>query len=135
SDAAAFDQLPSPEPTPEMVALFTDECRRLLKVLEDGKLRAVTLAKMEGCTNEEIAKRQRCSIPTVERKLARIRKIWGKEPDSWAPISLAAILTMPRSTTPASASRQRGAQGGSLRSMFTSRKFPNERGPNWFASC
>jgi len=74
-----FDHVASPEPTPELAAQFADECRRLLDALEDGKLRAVALAKMEGCTNEEIAKRQRCSIPTVERKLARIRKIWGRE--------------------------------------------------------
>ena len=79
SVAAAFDHIACPEPTPELAAQFADECRRLLEALEDGKLRAVALAKMEGCTTEEIAKRQRCSIPTVERKLARIRRIWGRE--------------------------------------------------------
>jgi DNA-directed RNA polymerase specialized sigma24 family protein len=79
SVTAPFDHVASPEPTPELAAQFADECRRLLQALEDGKLRAVALAKMEGCTNEEIAKRQRCSIPTVERKLARIRRIWGRE--------------------------------------------------------
>jgi DNA-directed RNA polymerase specialized sigma24 family protein len=79
SVAAAFDHIACPEPTPELAAQFVDECRRLLKALEDGKLRAVALAKMEGCTNEQIAKLQRCSVPTVERKLARIRKIWRRE--------------------------------------------------------
>jgi DNA-directed RNA polymerase specialized sigma24 family protein len=47
--------------------------------LEDDQLRAVALAKMEGCTNEEIAQRLKCSVPTVERKLQRIRKTWAKE--------------------------------------------------------
>jgi DNA-directed RNA polymerase specialized sigma24 family protein len=58
---------------------MAENCRRLLEALEDGKLRAVALAKMEGCTGEEIAKRLKCSVPTVERKLNRIRKIWEKE--------------------------------------------------------
>jgi len=35
--------------------------------------------KMEGYTNEEIAARIDRAIPTVERKLARIRKLWERE--------------------------------------------------------
>ena len=39
--------------------------------------------KLEGYTNEEIAAKMNGgegrSLPTVERKLARIRKIWAKE--------------------------------------------------------
>jgi RNA polymerase sigma factor (sigma-70 family) len=79
SATAAFDHVASPEPTPEDAARIADNCRRLLEALEDGKLRAVALAKMEGCTNEEIAERLKCSVPTVERKLQRIRKTWKKE--------------------------------------------------------
>jgi DNA-directed RNA polymerase specialized sigma24 family protein len=79
SDTATFDQLPSPEPTPELVAQFVDEFRRLLDALEDEMLRAVALAKMEGCTNKEIAQRIKRSVPTVERKLKIIRTIWEKE--------------------------------------------------------
>jgi DNA-binding CsgD family transcriptional regulator len=36
---------------------------------------------MEGYTNKEIAERMGVSEPTIERKLARIRKLWGKETD------------------------------------------------------
>ena len=76
---APFDHVASPEPTPELAAQFADECRRLLDALDDGRLRAVAVAKMEGCTNEEIAKRLKCSVPTIERKLGRIRTVWGRE--------------------------------------------------------
>jgi DNA-directed RNA polymerase specialized sigma24 family protein len=79
SDTAAFEHLAAPEPTPAMVAQFIDECRRLLDALEDETLRAVALAKMEGCTNKEIAQRIKRSVPTVERKLKFIRTIWKKE--------------------------------------------------------
>jgi DNA-directed RNA polymerase specialized sigma24 family protein len=77
----ALDRVAGREPTPERAALVADEVRRLLDALNDETLRAAAIAKMEGCTNEEIAKRQRCSVPTVERRLGRIRKIWGKETD------------------------------------------------------
>jgi DNA-binding CsgD family transcriptional regulator len=39
----------------------------------------VAVAKMKGCTNEEIAKRLKCSVPTIERKLGRIGTVWGRE--------------------------------------------------------
>jgi len=81
SVTAPFDHVASPEPTPELAAQFADQCRRLLDRLRNETLRTVALAKMEGCTNEEIAAGLKRSVPTVERKLARIRKIWGKEMD------------------------------------------------------
>jgi DNA-directed RNA polymerase specialized sigma24 family protein len=77
----AFDRIASHDPTPELSAQVADECRRLLDALGNETLRAVAIAKMEGYTNEEIGKRQQCAVPTVERKLSRIRKIWGKETD------------------------------------------------------
>jgi DNA-directed RNA polymerase specialized sigma24 family protein len=69
------------EPTPAEVAEITENCRRLLDVLNDETLRTVARAKMEGYTNKEIAKSLERSVPTIERKLGRIRKIWGKERD------------------------------------------------------
>jgi DNA-binding CsgD family transcriptional regulator len=42
-------------------------------------LRDVALAKMEGYTNKEIGERLKLAEPTIERKLGRIRKLWGKE--------------------------------------------------------
>ena len=74
-----LDRVAAPSPAPEMIDRLTDECRRLLDALDDDTLRAVALAKMEGYTNQEIATRLGRSLPAVERKLQRIRKVWEKE--------------------------------------------------------
>ncbi len=67
------------EPSPEFAALVAEECRRLLERLQDDQLRAVALWKMEGYSNDEIATRLGRSLPTVERKLQRIRSLWAEE--------------------------------------------------------
>ena len=79
SVSPALDRFAHPEPAPELAAALAEECRRLLDVLNDAMLRAVAVAKMEGYTNEEIADRLEVALPTVERKLQRIRRIWDKE--------------------------------------------------------
>jgi DNA-directed RNA polymerase specialized sigma24 family protein len=76
---AIFDKIAAPEPTPEHAAQVAEQCRRLLDALGDEMLRAVAMAKMEGYTNKEIAKRINRSVTAVERKLNRIRTIWKKE--------------------------------------------------------
>jgi DNA-directed RNA polymerase specialized sigma24 family protein len=73
-----LDALASQEPTLEFVALLAEECRALLRRLNDDGLRAVALAKMEGYTNEEVAGALGCSVRTVERKLQLIRNIWDR---------------------------------------------------------
>jgi RNA polymerase sigma factor (sigma-70 family) len=78
SVTAPFDHVACPEPTPEDAARIADNCRRLLEALQEDQLRAVALAKMEGCTNKEIAKGLGLSVPTIERKLQRIRKTWKR---------------------------------------------------------
>jgi DNA-directed RNA polymerase specialized sigma24 family protein len=75
----ALDRVAHPEPTPELAAQLADDCRRLLDTLNDATLRTIAVAKMEGHTNEEIAGRLEVSLPTIERKLRRIRRIWEKE--------------------------------------------------------
>ena len=67
------------EPTPEFAALVTDEYRRLFGSLTDESLRVVVLLKLEGHSNEEIAKSLDCGVRTVERKLEVIRKRWTTE--------------------------------------------------------
>jgi len=74
-----FANLIGREPDPAFVAQATEECRRLLEMLGDLELRSVALRKMEGYTNEEIARELDCSVPKVERKLRRIRATWEKE--------------------------------------------------------
>lgn len=66
-----------PEPTPQLAAILAEECRRRLDALSDPTLRQVALWRLEGYANAEIAERLGCVEGTVERKLRRIREIWG----------------------------------------------------------
>jgi len=74
-----FADLLASEPDPRVAAQTAEECRRLLAALHDAGLRAVAVWKLEGHTNEEIAGLLGRSVPTVERKLRLIRKLWGGE--------------------------------------------------------
>jgi DNA-directed RNA polymerase specialized sigma24 family protein len=67
------------EPEPAVVVGAAEECRRLLVGLGDEQLRQVALWKVEGFSNEEIAAKLGRAVPTVERKLSRIRRLWQKE--------------------------------------------------------
>src|SRR5262249_30095680 len=64
------------EPTPEFAALVADEYCHLLAGLRDDKLRTVAVLRMEGYTNEEIARQLRCSLRTDARKIELIRGTW-----------------------------------------------------------
>ncbi len=64
------------EPTPAFAAQVAEECQRRLEALGDPVLRDVALAKMEGHSNAEIARRLGCIERTVERKLRTIRNLW-----------------------------------------------------------
>jgi DNA-directed RNA polymerase specialized sigma24 family protein len=65
-------------PTPEFAAQFAEEYRRRLAGL-DADLQRVALAKMEGCTNAEVAAHLGVVERTVERRLELIRKLWHEE--------------------------------------------------------
>jgi DNA-directed RNA polymerase specialized sigma24 family protein len=67
------------EPEPSLVVQAAEECRRLLAQLEDEQLRQIAQWKVEGFSNEEIGVKLGCALSTVERKLARIRRLWEKE--------------------------------------------------------
>jgi len=69
-------QIIGDEPTPEFAAMMTEECRRLLDLLDDPDLVAVAIAKMEGYRNREIAQQRGYSERTVERELELIRRKW-----------------------------------------------------------
>jgi len=66
----------SREPSPQLVAEFSETCQRLLQALPDPTLQRVAGWKLEGYSNEEIAGRLNCVTRTVERKLRRIRSLW-----------------------------------------------------------
>ncbi len=68
------------EPTPAFATEIAEECRRLLAALKDEQLRQLAVWKMEGFTNAEIAEKMGRAVPTVERKLARIRAVWKRTP-------------------------------------------------------
>jgi DNA-directed RNA polymerase specialized sigma24 family protein len=67
------------EPEPSLVVQAAEECQRLLAELGDDQLRQIAQWKMEGFTNEEIGAKLGRAVATVERKLARIRRLWEKE--------------------------------------------------------
>ena len=82
SDGSAADvmaRVAGPEPSPAFAAEVAEECRRLLELLGDGELRRLAMWKMEGYTKAEMAEKLGRSVPTVERKLARIRALWERE--------------------------------------------------------
>lgn len=64
------------EPSPDFTAEVAEESRRLLAALGNDQLSQLAVWKMEGYTNAEIAVKIGRSIPTVERKLAGIRRAW-----------------------------------------------------------
>lgn len=76
-----LDEVLGNAPSPEVVAASTEKCRKLLELLGDSSLREIVVAKLEGYKNEEIARRLRCGLSTVERKLKLIRAIWKNHGD------------------------------------------------------
>jgi DNA-directed RNA polymerase specialized sigma24 family protein len=76
---AILAQIIGDEPTPEFAAMVVDEYRRLFGSLSDESLRVVALLKLEGHSNEQIARSLDCGLRTVERKLEVIRKRWLAE--------------------------------------------------------
>lgn len=79
--SAIFTRLISREPDPEFAVQTAEEYRRLLALLDDEQLRQIAEMKMAGYTNAEIGQRLRPqrAVATIERKLARIRRIWEEE--------------------------------------------------------
>ncbi len=73
-----LEQIVGAEPTPEFAVQMAEEYEQLLDRLGDDTLRSVAAWKVEGYTNEEIKGKLGCSLATVERKLARIRRIWQR---------------------------------------------------------
>lgn len=70
----AFDPV-SAEPDPAEAARLADDFEALLRKLPDADLRRIAVWKMEGHTNEIIARNLDVALATVERKLRRIRDL------------------------------------------------------------
>jgi len=71
-------QILGTEPTPELAVSVAENCRQMLNQLQDETLRQIALWTLEGYRTEEIAEKLGCVRRTVERKLERIREIWGE---------------------------------------------------------
>ena len=69
------------EPTPEFAAAIVDEVEHRIAILADDKLREIARGKLEGLSNEALAERLDCTVRTVERRLALIRRIWSEHED------------------------------------------------------
>ena len=67
------------EATPDMKALFADQCQHLFDVLDDDMLQTIALLRMEGYSVDEVASRVGCAKRSVERRLNMIREIWRSE--------------------------------------------------------
>ena len=63
-------------PSPWFCARVAELYMELISDLRDDKLRSIAMWKMEGYLNEEIATKLNCSLRSVERKLAMIRRQW-----------------------------------------------------------
>jgi DNA-directed RNA polymerase specialized sigma24 family protein len=80
SEEPGIEQVIGNEPTPAFAAQVAEEYQQLLDRLDDDELRRVAVWRMEGHTNEEIAGRLGCAVPTVARRLRVIRKRWEGKP-------------------------------------------------------
>ena len=67
------------EPSPEMAAEMAEMCRTLLDQLGDDTLKTITIMRLEGFTNNEIAEKLDRTPRSIERKLQRIRNIWSAQ--------------------------------------------------------
>jgi DNA-directed RNA polymerase specialized sigma24 family protein len=75
-------QAVDPTPSPDVQALVDEECRRLLDLLGEPQLRSIAVWKLEGYTDEEIARMLGRTVRTVQRKMQLIRAIWAAEQSS-----------------------------------------------------
>ena len=77
-DNPGIDAVLGHEPTPELAAMMAETCEVLLQRLGDESLRQLALLKLQGYTSAEIAAQFGITERSIERKLERVRKIWGQ---------------------------------------------------------
>lgn len=62
-----------PANSPDYAIIVAESLAAMLESLSSDELREIAMAKLEGCSNQEIAERIDYSVPTVERRLRLIR--------------------------------------------------------------
>lgn len=76
--STSLESAPTREPDPAFAVMIADQCQLLLDQLPDDHMRQIALLRLEGHTHEEIAGRLRCSVRTVKRRVALIRRTWAE---------------------------------------------------------
>ncbi len=71
-----LELMDSSAPTPDEAMVLNEALQRRLQALADPQLRQISLWRLEGYTNREIAERFDCTERAIERKLGRIRSLW-----------------------------------------------------------
>ncbi len=64
-----------------VTTLVADECEYLFRALDDPNLEQLVLWKLEGFTNDEIARKMNRTRRTVQRMLTLVREVWLKTCD------------------------------------------------------
>jgi DNA-directed RNA polymerase specialized sigma24 family protein len=78
-EGSLLEQVLSSEPDPAFAAEVAEQCQHLLRMLNDPELEAISLARMEGSSVEEIAGQLGYAPRSIKRKLQLIRGLWEKE--------------------------------------------------------
>jgi len=76
---SVLSQLAGPEPSPQLAAQFAEQYEHLMAKLPNATLTEITVLRMEGYSNSEIAARLGKSERTIERKLNLVRQIWESD--------------------------------------------------------
>ena len=79
SPAPGIDGFSRDSPDPAAVAELDEQYEYLLGLLRDDTMRRVAILRMEGHTNESIARELNSSIRSVIRKVNLIRETWARE--------------------------------------------------------
>ena len=73
----SFDRLVGQDPTPDHLAILSEEYTLLMSKLRDDRLRRIAALRIEGYTVAEIAENLGIARRSVERKLHLIRDRWS----------------------------------------------------------
>ncbi len=71
-----LEEMDAAVPTPAEAMVLNEALERRLDALGDSELRQISLWRLEGYTNREIAQRLNCTERSIERKVSRVRTVW-----------------------------------------------------------
>lgn len=75
--AAGLDNFSADGKPPDIELILAEEVEIRLQSLNDEVMQSIALEKLQGARNKEISDRLAIALRTVERKLCRIREIFG----------------------------------------------------------